>query len=513
MMNYNFGDQNGDQGQGGEDDNDYLQEYVRNRQPPPLSGISNKGTRPVDNWIKAMDIYTVLLKNELIPIVYESLLSIYKDAEELTLLKTPEEIERKFLEHLAEVKVWPINIVKGETQAILERCHWFADLLKGVFVSNVMVLSSAQLNLPNAPAAKLRIQIPQCPEFVQTLYTNVAARFFDRPNVFRSDGLSSDQIFDNIRRAKKEIAAAVDDTVVQLIPIRQIISTSMNFHGNNAIIATKPHPQRNAPPPTNQMQRLEQQNRRSNRAYEPATQTAEPPAPSAPLLHGTNQTKTSIKLEKKERQTPPVPALKRAPSNPEQITQKTSTEEVQKIIEEHRDSSQPKSRISFKQNTSIARNSGPVGSQTAEGKRHGSQVHAINHKDRDNHKDNHKDRDKEKRSSSISFTAPKVSVSSKEREEKRHHHTKDSSDHSRGHTERSDHHKKTASMSQRHGNVHIRPSQFKERTGSNAVKQVLGKLNMQSVESSYSGDSDRSSSGSDESDSRRSSRSDYSDDD
>lgn len=106
---------------------------------PPLSGISNKGTKPVDNWIKADDKYTQRLKNELVDIVFETMLSIYKDAEDLTIDKTPENIEREFLTNLAEVKVWPLNIIKGETQAIMERCPMFAELLKAVFVSNVMV--------------------------------------------------------------------------------------------------------------------------------------------------------------------------------------------------------------------------------------------------------------------------------------------------------------------------------------------------------------------------------------
>lgn len=126
-----------------------------------------------------------------------------------------------FMDYLVETKVWSINIINGETQNILKFCPWFASLLKSVFVSNVMVLSSAQLNRQNAPAGKVRLNIPQCQVFVQALYANVAARLFNRPNIFRTEGLTSDQIIGNRVIAYQEIEKAIDATVRCLIPFPQ----------------------------------------------------------------------------------------------------------------------------------------------------------------------------------------------------------------------------------------------------------------------------------------------------
>jgi hypothetical protein len=145
-----------------------------------------------------------------------------------------------------ETKVWSLPIIEGETTNIIKYCPWFNKLLKGVFVSNVMVLSSAQLNRQNAPAGKVRLHIPQCQAFVQALYANVAARLFNHPNIFRTVSLTSDQLIDKRNLANREIEIAIDATVRSLLPIPQVIESSMNFSGNNPVITARPPP----PPPT-----------------------------------------------------------------------------------------------------------------------------------------------------------------------------------------------------------------------------------------------------------------------
>lgn len=400
---------------------------------PSLNGVTNQGVKPAENWIVARDTYTKKLKSELIPLIYDTLLSIYGDARDLSLEKSVYDVEQKFLELLSEVKVWPINIVKGETHAIIEKCPWFAELLKGVFVSNVMVLSSAQLNLPNAPAAKLRIQIPQCPEFVQALYTNVAARFFDRPSVFRSEGLTSDQIYQNIKALKEDISNAIDETIVQLIPLRNIIQTSINFQGNHAVIATKP-PQRPQP----------QAVRRSHRGYEDKQQ---------------NVQQERQNFQERKRLTPPVPPMVAA--------------QVAEMDQAVLDKKPSVSRISFKPETKKEDNKTRPSTKVTPVK--------LEKTEQKIETDNNK-------GSRISFRpSSKPAVEKKVSEEKKPPFVE-----KKGHSETKKH-QKVESMSQRTDNVHIRPSQFKQRTGSDAIKQVLGKLNMGSIESRSSNSSSSSS--------------------
>jgi hypothetical protein len=196
--------------------------------------------KPTENWIEACHLYMDTLKDVLTPIVYNTVYSIHEDAIRLT--EKGGVVERTFMDYLAEVKVWSITIINGESQEILTHCPWFSSLLRGVFVSNVMVLSSAQLNRPNAPASKLRLNIPPVPVFVQSLYTQAAGRFFNQPHLFKTQGVTSDVMIEHKNQAQREIHQAIESTVRGLLPLPQIIESAMNFRGNNPIISSKQAP-------------------------------------------------------------------------------------------------------------------------------------------------------------------------------------------------------------------------------------------------------------------------------
>jgi len=231
---------------------EYQPRQSKGHVPPSLSQLrqgpsgtaGNAGTagpgRSNDHWIEAKTMYMDYLRDILVPIVYDTMQSVYMDAVNMTEGKRHEDIEKTFMDFLVETKVWSIPIIKGETQNILNLCQDFATILKSVFVSNVMVLSSAQLNRPDAPTGKVRLNIPQCEVFVQALYANVAARLFNHPNIFRTKGLTSDQIIDNRNLAHDEIRQAINSTVRSLIPFREVIESSMNFKGNNPVITARP---------------------------------------------------------------------------------------------------------------------------------------------------------------------------------------------------------------------------------------------------------------------------------
>jgi hypothetical protein len=165
---------------------------------------------------------------------------------------------------------------------VLKFCPWFSKLLKGVFVSHVMVLSSAQLNRQNAPAGKVRLNIPTCPVFVQTLYTNVAARLLNHPNVFHTQGLTSNQIIDNRNTAHREIEEAIHATVRRLMPLPDVIESAMNFQGNNPVItarhAVAPAPGARTPTAPGQQGRV------SARNFQPKPRLTPPVPPRKPLV-------------------------------------------------------------------------------------------------------------------------------------------------------------------------------------------------------------------------------------
>uniref|UniRef100_A0A6C0BP26 Uncharacterized protein n=1 Tax=viral metagenome TaxID=1070528 RepID=A0A6C0BP26_9ZZZZ len=278
----------------------------RFNKPPPLDGLASKPpNRTVDNWVEARNIYNSYLHDVLVPVVYEVMHSVYQDAVNFSASKRPEDIEKTFMDFLVETRVWSIPIIKGETDNILKYCPWFSKLLKGVFVSNVMVLSSAQLNRQNAPPAKIPLEIPQCQVFVQALYSNVAARLFNHPNIFRTQGLTSDQIIEKRNLAYREIETAIDATVRRLIPLPQVIESSMNFTGNHPVITARAPPPVPAPPMTN--------TRGAGRISQRAVEQQRAHFPSKP------------------RTTPPVPARKTQPPPPPPATTRKSEKPVSAI--------------------------------------------------------------------------------------------------------------------------------------------------------------------------------------
>jgi hypothetical protein len=81
-----------------------MEEKQYNHSPPPsLDGLANKGpSRTVENWVEAKNIYNSYLHDILVPVVYDTMYSVYRDAENLTESKLPEDIERTFMDFLGE---------------------------------------------------------------------------------------------------------------------------------------------------------------------------------------------------------------------------------------------------------------------------------------------------------------------------------------------------------------------------------------------------------------------------
>jgi hypothetical protein len=87
-----------------------------------LDGLANKPpNRTVDNWVEAKNIYSEYLRDVLVPVVYDTMYSIYLDAVNLSSTKKPEDIEKQFMDFLVEVKVWPLPIVQGKLALLYQQ--------------------------------------------------------------------------------------------------------------------------------------------------------------------------------------------------------------------------------------------------------------------------------------------------------------------------------------------------------------------------------------------------------
>lgn len=244
-------------------------------------------------------------------------------------------------------------------------------------------------------------------------------------------------MFDNVRTAKQEIETAIDATVLQMIPLQNIIKTSINFQGNNAVIATKP-PQR--PNYTNGTT-LSAPVRRSHRAYEygqePKMNPPPPPANNAP--------KSNISFRPSQQQQPKKEEERKV--SVQQTTNKKPSVASAQVTKPKISVSVPApKKVSVQQQTTNKKVS--IGAQTS-GKVSTSNLST---------------------NKAPSVKQSRISYHSSKKQSKSSSSSSSSSEESP---------KKKESMSERRGNTYLRPSQFKQRTGSEANKEVLRKLNME----------------------------------
>jgi primosomal protein N'' len=129
-----------------------------------------------------------------------------------------------FQKYLKEVPNWSNAMSKNHADNITERCSYFSDLLAAVFVAVTKILSSVRLKQDNQ---KISLKVPTNEIFIQTVYNNCAKDLYKDPYIYHEE--QSEWVRDE--KLKRRFTACIEETVQQLTPVQQILSTYMSSAG------------------------------------------------------------------------------------------------------------------------------------------------------------------------------------------------------------------------------------------------------------------------------------------
>jgi len=127
---------------------------------------------------------------------------------------------------LRDVPNWSNAMSKKHEDNVVNRCTWFSDLLAAVFVSHVKILSSVRLR---SDSKKISLKLPNNGVFIQTCYNNCAKALYNDPYVYHEE--MSEHVRDE--QLTKRFAECIENTVKELIPVQQILSTYMGSMDKN----------------------------------------------------------------------------------------------------------------------------------------------------------------------------------------------------------------------------------------------------------------------------------------
>ena len=147
----------------------------------------------------------------------ESFDAMYNEASKMSKGK---KVLVSFQSLLKDVPNFSNSMIKQHTDAIIDRCSYFSDLLAAVFVASTKIMSSVRLR---QDTAKISLKLPTNDIFIHTVFIEAAKNLYADPYVFHDDAPQHKR--DEELRARFGIV--IERAVKSLIPIKEILETYM----------------------------------------------------------------------------------------------------------------------------------------------------------------------------------------------------------------------------------------------------------------------------------------------
>jgi hypothetical protein len=115
-------------------------------------------------------------------------------------------------------------MINREYKRILSssNCDYFEDLIETVFITNIKILSSVQINTNNSIG--LNVNIPSSVHFIHKCYIESAKEIYKNPYIFEnSRHLTPKEKHTNIRDSLSYIENSINSAIRDLLPIRDIL--------------------------------------------------------------------------------------------------------------------------------------------------------------------------------------------------------------------------------------------------------------------------------------------------
>lgn len=169
--------------------------------------------------VNAKEELTLQLVDMLTEHIYDGIKSIFDKTKE----ETSTQVLLKFQEKLCSIPLWNQDIIDKEYDRIIQHkdTEHLDKLLDMLFVSHVKVLSVLKINDNN----KVNIQVPNSKTFIHKCYIETARSFYKDPFLIddRLRNYDYSEIQRNIKRSHQIITHAIQRTVRDLIPLKEIL--------------------------------------------------------------------------------------------------------------------------------------------------------------------------------------------------------------------------------------------------------------------------------------------------
>jgi len=172
--------------------------------------------------VETKNEYTTHLINILTPLIFEGLLSIYKEAQDIA---GPDNVLKIFQTFLKRIPKWNQTIIEKETNRIINSSHsygWLGDLIKATLKSNLVVLMynptvKTQTKLDNSFYQNINVN-----DFIHKVYIECAREIWNNPYLLYHN-YPPIEIKRNQRDCMCIIKDCIKEAIRKLLPVKHIL--------------------------------------------------------------------------------------------------------------------------------------------------------------------------------------------------------------------------------------------------------------------------------------------------
>lgn len=172
--------------------------------------------------VETKNEYTIHLINILTPLVFEGILSIYKEAQEIA---GPDDVLKIFQTFLKRIPKWNQVLIEKETNRIINSSQsygWLNDLIKATLKANLIVLMynptvKLQTKLDNSFYQNIKIN-----DFIHKVYIECAREIWNNPYLLYHN-YPPIEIKRNQRDCMQIIKDCIKESIRKLLPVKHIL--------------------------------------------------------------------------------------------------------------------------------------------------------------------------------------------------------------------------------------------------------------------------------------------------
>ena len=133
-------------------------------------------------------------------------------------------ILREFQGVLRVIPQWSALIIEKEEERFrsVTRCEWLQELLKGIYVVNIQILTHLS-NGSNRDDSKLKVEVPSLRTFIHQCYLSMARVFWKQPFLFLHSNRVEQQ--KNMLEIDGIIDKCIRETIRQSLPFKDLLNT------------------------------------------------------------------------------------------------------------------------------------------------------------------------------------------------------------------------------------------------------------------------------------------------